>query len=325
MKILMFGKGEICDVVIRTYDINKNDIVGYVESSPRADTFNGKPMYHVRGIENVEYDYIYIANRFYQTLQEIIDVGVAKEKIVICNIKVAMEYYEKNEKMDIRCMFPGVLTNLYHNHDVEGVQSFDIGNSKFFISDDFCRIGTLKLVTDEIKKNNVPGDVAELGVYRGDFSQYINRYLPDRRLHLFDTFEGFDDRSVSKQIGNGFDIAKEIHGILKDTSVELVLSKMPYKERVKIYKGYFPETAPKEDLCFSFVSLDCDLYQPMLDGLRYFYPRVSMGGYLMLHDYGNAIWDDGIEKSVQDYENETGIRLHKAPIPDKNGSVVISK
>lgn len=45
----------------------------------------------------------------------------------------------------------------------------------------------------------------------------------------------------------------------------------------------------------------------------------------MLHDYGNAIWDDGIEKSVQDYENETGIRLHKAPIPDKNGSVVISK
>lgn len=45
----------------------------------------------------------------------------------------------------------------------------------------------------------------------------------------------------------------------------------------------------------------------------------------MLHDYNNAIWGDGVGKAVREYENETGIKLNKVPIPDMNVSVVISK
>ena len=36
----------------------------------------------------------------------------------------------------------------------------------------------LRRCIQEIKENNVPGSMAELGVYQGDFAKYLNRGLP---------------------------------------------------------------------------------------------------------------------------------------------------
>jgi O-methyltransferase len=52
-------------------------------------------------------------------------------------------------------------------------------------------MSSLELVAHEIYENNVIGEVAELGVYRGDFASIINALFPDRKLYLFDTFRGF--------------------------------------------------------------------------------------------------------------------------------------
>jgi len=62
----------------------------------------------------------------------------------------------------------------------------------------------------------------------------------------------------------------------------------PHPEKIVIRQGYFPETAvgmPEEQ--YALVSLDADLYQPMYEGLQYFYPRMSPGGYIILHDYNS--------------------------------------
>lgn len=55
------------------------------------------------------------------------------------------------------------------------------------------------------------------------------------------------------------------------------MEKMVNRDTVCIHQGFFPDTIPDKELFFSLVSLDCDLYQPMLEGLRYFYPRVARG------------------------------------------------
>ena len=41
------------------------------------------------------------------------------------------------------------------------------------------------------------GNVAEGGVFEGYFAKRINAAFPDRKLYLFDTFEGFDNRDIS--------------------------------------------------------------------------------------------------------------------------------
>lgn len=133
----------------------------------------------------------------------------------------------------------------------------------------FCweeeRIIALRKCITLIKERNVLGDMAEVGVYTGEFAKLFNRYLPERRLYLFDTFEGFDSSRD--------EIEDRDKKIFKDTSVELVLSKMKTPENCIVRKGYFPDTAKGVDGAFSLVSLDCDLYNPILAGLTFFYPR----------------------------------------------------
>ena len=45
------------------------------------------------------------------------------------------------------------------------------------------------------------GSVAECGVYKGEFASVINRCFYDRKLYLFDIFEGFDLRDVETERG----------------------------------------------------------------------------------------------------------------------------
>ena len=126
------------------------------------------------------------------------------------------------------------------------------------------------------------GDVGELavaegGVFQGDFAKVINECFPDSTIYLFDTFDGFDAQDVDVDKTRGY---SDTHaGRFNDTSVDLVMSKLPHPEKAIIRKGFFPETAKGlEDQKFFFVNLDFDLYQPILEGLRFFYPRLSGRG-----------------------------------------------
>jgi O-methyltransferase len=49
---------------------------------------------------------------------------------------------------------------------------------------DYIRLATLELVSYEIRKKELKGSVAELGVYKGKFAKYINQYFPERKLYL---------------------------------------------------------------------------------------------------------------------------------------------
>ena len=134
----------------------------------------------------------------------------------------------------------------------------------------------LENFAQEIYRKNIPGSVAEAGVFRGDFAKLINQHFPDRKLYLFDTFQGFDDRDIALETGYDADPTKGDH--FKETSVELVMSKMQHPENVVIRQGYVPETFAGVDDSFCFVNLDMDLYKPTLEALRWFYPRMAAGG-----------------------------------------------
>ena len=167
----------------------------------------------------------------------------------------------------------------------------------------------------------VPGAIAELGVYKGEFSAHLNRLLPERTLYLFDTFEGFDARDVSAEQGEGYSRASE--GDFADTSVELVLAKLTTPEKAIVRKGYFPATADGLEDQFALVSLDADLYEPTLQGLRWFYPRMNPGGVILLHDYHNTRFA-GVKAAVEQFRAENGPLL-LAPVADLHGSIMLLK
>ena len=155
--------------------------------------------------------------------------------------------------------------------------------------------------------------VAEGGVFQGEFAKEINQCFPERKLYLFDTFEGFDARDVRTEHERNF--STENAGHLSITSVELVLGKLPRREQAVIRQGYFPETARGlEDVRFLFVNLDFDLYDPTLAGLRFFFPRLAEGGCLLVHDYYTPMYH-GIKEAIGDFEKERG-PLIKFPIGD---------
>ena len=195
------------------------------------------------------------------------------------------------------------------------------------------RLSTVRLIAEEIKKRKIPGAIAELGVYQGNMAKELNQLFPDRKLYLFDTFEGFEDKDLSiENILSGEnedskDMPKRRYMDFSDTSMELVKERLPYPEQAFWCKGYFPnslDTIGGSDKLpkFSLVSLDPDLYAPVYHGLNVFYPRLSPGGAIVIHDY-NSIQFPGVKKAVERFCEEQ--QVYVVPMMDLHGSAILMK
>jgi O-methyltransferase len=199
------------------------------------------------------------------------------------------------------------------------MMALDKERKDYVFNSDYIRASSLELIANEIYDKNIVGSVAELGVYKGGFARIINKAFPDRKLYLFDTFEGFDSRDVKTELKNNFSNGKQD---FSDTNVELVLGKMQNRENCIVKKGFFPETAVGINDNFSFVSIDADLYDPIYNGLHFFYERLNSGGYIMLHDYNNKEYN-GAKVALRKFSAEKKISYF--PICDAWGSAVIMK
>ena len=130
---------------------------------------------------------------------------------------------------------------------------------------------------------SVPGDVAELGVFRGGSAKLLSRVLArtaeTKRLHLFDTFEGLPVHDPRR------DAHRE--GDLADTSFDEVQAYLGDCGQVEFHKGLFSDTLPEvADKHFCLAHVDADLYASVRECCEFFYPRMSGGGILIFDDYG---------------------------------------
>ena len=183
-----------------------------------------------------------------------------------------------------------------------------------------ARIEFLKEFSSIVKDEKLQGNVAEGGVFEGDFAKIINEYFPDRKLYLFDTFDGFDDRDFEfENIKDNPHIKKETFKS-KNLGEKTILGKMPHPQNVKIYKGYFPESAKNVDDTFCFVNLDFDLYKPTLEGLKFFYPKLERFGIILVHDFFNKSYE-GAKKAVVKFCKE--YNLPYLPIGDRFSVMIV--
>lgn len=175
------------------------------------------------------------------------------------------------------------------------------------------------LQIERILKENVRGAFAELGVYKGESARIIHNMAPDRKFHLFDTFGGFTDKDLGIESGEA---ATYSTGNFADTSQETARQFIRGNENVVFHPGYFPDSAKSsENEKFAFVNMDVDLYNPTKAGLEFFYPRLSPGGVILIHDY-NSKWPMLI-KAVDEFVSTIPESL--VLFADKDGSVMIVK
>jgi O-methyltransferase len=142
------------------------------------------------------------------------------------------------------------------------------------------------------RTEKVPGDIAEVGVYKGGSAKIICTAKGDRPLHLFDTFEGLpkvDDVDMVWPFYEGKFTA----------SYDSVRDYLNTERNVFLYKGIFPATSgPVKDRLFSLVNLDVDTYESTTGCLEFFYQRMSPGGIILSHDYITA---PGVRKAFDEF------------------------
>ncbi len=183
---------------------------------------------------------------------------------------------------------------------------------------DLPRLYALVLNTKQVVEENIAGDIAELGVFRGNSAAILAHYarISGRKLLLFDTFEGFDRRDLV-----GRDKSRAVS--FANTSLDVVRDVVG-DEAVQFVQGRFPESIPPdlETSRFCLVHIDCDLYEPSKAGLEFFYPRLSPGGLMIVHDYANPCWV-GIKDAVDEFCRN----IPERPVifGDKSGTAMIRK
>lgn len=181
---------------------------------------------------------------------------------------------------------------------------------------DYFRFATIGLALQRIRNEQIEGEMAEVGVYRGDVSKLIHSVVPDKKLYLFDTFEGFPKQDLEPEVRHD--------GRFQDTSVEVVMKKIGNTVNIIIRKGCVPETFQGlEASVFSFVLLDLDLYNPTKASLNFFYPKLTTGGYLFVHDYNNAESNWACKRAVDEFMSNKKEKLIE--IGDHWGTVIMRK
>lgn len=182
---------------------------------------------------------------------------------------------------------------------------------------EICRLGStysvnpfdkLKLMVEEFMKTiGLPGDVADCGTYRGGTGLILRRLTPDKRLHLFDTWEGtpYDDELCHHKKGSwsaSLDDCKLLVGTDDKTHYHQGVFPHCMKQWIS------PSDAHAAAKHFCFVYVDMDTYQSTIDAIRFFLPRIVTGGKLFIDDYG---WEPcaGVKKAVDEMFTSDQIRV----------------
>jgi len=174
------------------------------------------------------------------------------------------------------------------------------------------RLDNIEYCFHEIVRENIPGDLLEAGVWRGGATIFMKALLKeqnisDRIVWVADSFEGLPKPDEKKYLADKGDIRYT----RKELAIPLETVRHNFRkydlldENVKFLKGWFKDTLPSAPIkSLSLLRLDGDLYESTMDGLVYLYPKLSVGGFVIIDDWGTV---PGCKQAVIDYRKDNNI------------------
>lgn len=153
---------------------------------------------------------------------------------------------------------------------------------------------------------DIKGCVIECGVWRGGMTAAISEIFgKQRKYYLFDSFEGLPDvKEIDGKAANDWQNNKEGAFYFDNCTAEIEYAeksmKLSLAPNYEIIKGWFSEVLPEIKINeeIALLRLDGDWYESTMDCLIHLYPKVIIGGVIIIDDY--YMWD-GCAKAVHDY------------------------
>jgi hypothetical protein len=164
------------------------------------------------------------------------------------------------------------------------------------------------------------GDFVECGVNYGFLSSAIMRYLDwnslDKTFWLLDTFQGMDERYVSEEekragaLEASRSLVRSGHYVAKVDSVQANFAEW---KNVRIIAGAIPETLERVTAReLAYLHLDMNCAPPEIAAVRFFWPRLIPGAFVLLDDYGQT--DFRLQKQPMDaFARENGVQILSLP------------
>lgn len=181
----------------------------------------------------------------------------------------------------------------------------------------------IETLLSDVIENNIAGDFVETGVWKGGACilayHVIKNLNSDKKVWAFDSFEGLPKPNPDKYPVDAGDGHWTIDSLR--VSVDSV------KENFRIFgeievdnpifvKGWFKDTMPVNTVKdISVLRLDGDMYESTIDVLNYLYPKLSVGGYCIIDDFGHK----GAKAAVLDYRKQYLIEDEIRKIDDTPG------
>jgi Macrocin-O-methyltransferase (TylF) len=166
-----------------------------------------------------------------------------------------------------------------------------------------ARFDNLRNCIEDVIARDVPGALIETGVWRGGAVIFMRAVLrahgvTDRTVWVADSFEGLPTPDAEK-----YPIEAKTHAgtVMRDTYKHFAAGIEEVKrnfaafglmdEKVQFLKGWFKDTLPAAPIGpLAVMRLDGDYYESTMDSLTNLYDRLSVGGYVIIDDYGEDAW-----------------------------------
>jgi|TARA_R110000822_G_scaffold68404_11_gene166348 O-methyltransferase len=186
------------------------------------------------------------------------------------------------------------------------------------------RIDNVRALVEDVETKGIPGDFIETGVWRGGCSlmaaAVMQAYdIKDRKVIVCDSFDGLPPPNTGKYPTDEGD--KHFEALFLKVSIHEVIENFKgygllNPDRIRFIMGLFGDTLPKlveggfnqdewplEVKQFSVIRLDGDMYESTIQALENLYPLLSVGGHLIIDDYGlpNCV------KAINDYREFHGL------------------
>ncbi len=174
------------------------------------------------------------------------------------------------------------------------------------------RLANVRMAVETIISEKIPGDLIETGVWRGGTCIYMRGILNaygeiKRKILVADSFAGLPKPDAGKYPADAGDKHFEYANLaISRQTVEDNFRKYDLlDDQVEFIEGFFEDTLHHlKTESFAVIRLDGDMYSSTIQALDVLYPKLSMGGFCIIDDYGLT----GCKKAVDDYRAKHAIK-----------------
>jgi O-methyltransferase len=181
------------------------------------------------------------------------------------------------------------------------------------------RLDNVQACIEQLLAEGVSGDLIETGVWRGGTVIFMRGVLKaygsgDRTVWAADSFSGHPPPDLEKY---PVDRTMELHKFdFQAVSLEEVRANFDkyglLDGQVRFLKGWFKDTLPAAPVeRVALMRLDGVSYGATMEALTYMYPKLSVGGFVIIDDYECA---PEAHQAVDDFRRDHGIDDPLVPV-----------